>query len=340
MRNDESRQPGAACFFLCWGLLVEHVDVEVVVGHLDVIGGEGGAEVFVQGVVRAPVVLRLRPAADAVLNGAAAVAGEVRLRRRLLQHVGRCRHSLHAGGLYRVGGGVVGGGDVHHHAAATHGGVVDDAGGGQLLVGQHDELPVAGLHLRVVQGDLAHHAHGAGDLDLVADVEGVGGQDHQSARHVAQDVLRRQRYAQRQHRHQCRHRRGVQSQRARRDDARQNVEHHLDGGQNDLAQAVVELFAPVQQLFCQLQQQPRYQQADQQRQNCREYVAEAVTAQLCLQDLFDLLHGASPLSLRFRYKRNAACVGGISVVHGQLSQPSVAAAAAGFFTGTSSPMTT
>ena len=104
----------------------------------------------------------------------------------------------------------------------------------------------------MVQGDLPHRAHGVRHLDVVADVEGVGCQDHQTAGHVAQNVLRRQSHAQRQHRHQRRQGRGVQSQGLRRDDARQQIKYHLGRCQDDLAQAGSQLFAAVQQPFGQL----------------------------------------------------------------------------------------
>ena len=163
-------------------------------------------------------------------------------------------------------------------------GVIGYAGGGQRFVGLHDGLAVIGLDLRVVQGDLTDDALHAVHLDGVADGEGVGGQNHQSPGHVAQNVLRRQRHAQCHHRHQRRQRRGVDAQRSGGDDGRQQVQHGLDGGADDFLQPFVELLCPAQQPCDQLHHQPHHHQTDQQRQNRRQDVPYGKPAQRRIQN--------------------------------------------------------
>ena len=66
-------------------LPLHQMDVQVVVGHFHPRRGKGIAQVLVQREESVPVVLRPGPAADAVLNGAAAVLRQIHHRRRLRQ---------------------------------------------------------------------------------------------------------------------------------------------------------------------------------------------------------------------------------------------------------------
>ena len=166
-------------------------------------------------------------------------------------------------------------------APPSQSGVVHHLGRGQGLVGLHDDLAVIGLQLGVVQGDLPDGALGPVHLDDVADAEGVGGQDHQSPGHVAQDVLRRQGHAQGQHRHDGRQRRGVDAQCPGGDDGRQHIQHRLYGGEGDLPQPVVQLLNAIQKPCHQLHHQMHHRQTDQQRQDGGENMPQGEPAQGC-----------------------------------------------------------
>ena len=56
-------------------LFVKYVDVEVIVGHFNIVLGEGVPQLLIDGVVGGPVVLHGAPAVNGVFDGACAVVG-------------------------------------------------------------------------------------------------------------------------------------------------------------------------------------------------------------------------------------------------------------------------
>ena len=241
--------------------------------------------------IRPPVVIHRRPAADGIFNGTAAVFGKADVRRRIGQHIRCGGHRLHTGGLHRLGRRVVGRRNGAHHPPAAQRGIVDDAGGGQLLVGLHDDLPVIGFDFCVIQCDLPHGAFRAGGFDHIADAERPGGQNNQPAGHIAQNILCRKCDTQCQHRHDRRQGCGIYPQRLRRNDDCQHIEDSLDGGKNDLLQPVIDAAGTAHQLRHQFHQQPHHHKAYQQRHNGGQDIAETVAAQRSFQYVGDITHG-------------------------------------------------
>ena len=236
----------------------------MVIGHLHTVLLEGVPQVLPQGQIGAPPVVRRGPAVDGVFDGALLVGGEVNRGSGILQQVLRHLQGPPAGGLHRLRRRVVGGCHLLHHPPLSQHCVIGHLGGGQLLVGQHHQVSVRRHQLGVVQPDLMDGAGHAADLHIVPDGEGMGGQDHQPAGHIAQDVLRRQGHAQGPHRQQ-RHQGGHGDiQALRHDQHRDDVEDQLDSRQQVFLDAPVQL-GPGQQPPQQLAQQVDGHQADQQR---------------------------------------------------------------------------
>ena len=149
--------PKAVLFFICSQnscfafLLRHHVHVQVVVGHLHAVSGEGVAQHLIHLEIGRPVVLRRRPAADGVLDGACAVVREIHRRRGIGEHGGEGGDSVHAGALHVLGRRVVGRGDLVDDAAAAKKRKIDDLRAGHFTVGLQDDLPVGRFDLRVRQ---------------------------------------------------------------------------------------------------------------------------------------------------------------------------------------------
>ena len=250
----------------------------MVVGHLHAVVGKSAPQVFVDGEVNRPVVLNRAPAENGVLNGAGAVIGQLHGGSGIAENAGGGGHSLQAGGLHILGRRVVGRRHGADHPAAAQDRVVDDLGGGEVLVGHQDHLAVRGLQLGVVQADLADGAGNAAGLDEVAHGKGPGGENHQPAGHIAQNVLRRQSDAQGEDGQQGRQGGGVEAQGLGGDDDRQDIEQGLYGGENQLLQTVIDLLHPVYQPGGDLHNEPDRNQADQQRHQGGENFSKAVAA--------------------------------------------------------------
>lgn len=166
-------------------LFVKYVDVEVIVGHFNIVFGEGVPQLLIDGVIGGPVVLHGAPAVNGVFDGACPIVGEIHRRGRVRQNVGGGFHGLHTSGHDGFRRCVIGGSDGPDDPASAQNGIIDDLGGGEVLVGHQDHLTVGGLQLRVVQTDFADSTGGAAGFDEVPQSEGVGGEDHQPPSHVA-----------------------------------------------------------------------------------------------------------------------------------------------------------
>lgn len=97
-------------------LLFQNVDIEMIVGHLDVMTGESVPQIFIDGKIDRPVVFGGAPAENGVLNGAGAVIGHLHGGGGICKHVGNgVLTASHAGGLDGLCRGVVGSGDGADH---------------------------------------------------------------------------------------------------------------------------------------------------------------------------------------------------------------------------------
>ena len=259
------------------------VDVEVIVGHFNIVLGEGVPQLLIDGVVGGPVVLHGAPAVNGVFDGACAVVGKVHRRGRVRQDVGGGFHGLHTSGHDGFRRCVIGGSDGPDDPASAQNGIIDDLGGGEVLVGHQDHLAVRGLQLGVVQADLADSAGNAAGFNEISLCKGTGGEDHQSAGHIAENILRRQRDAQGEDGQQRRQGGGVEAQGLGGDDDRQDVQQGFHGGEDQLLQPVVDLLHPIYQPGRDLHDEPDCNQADQQRYQRGENLAETVAAQRCAQ---------------------------------------------------------
>ena len=135
----------------------------------------------------------------------------------------------------------------------------------------------------MVQADLADGAGNAVGFNEISLCKGAGGEDHQSAGHIAENILRRQRDAQGEDGQQRRQGGGVEAQRLGGDDDRQDVQQGFHGGEDQLLQPVVDLLHPIYQPGRDLHDEPDCNQADQQRYQRGENLAETVAAQCCAE---------------------------------------------------------
>ena len=86
MREEASRAACLPLFFL-FDSVLDHVDIEMVVGHLDAVGGKGLADLFVHAVIDRPVVGGGDPEPDEVGDAARAVFAEDDRGRGLVRHL-------------------------------------------------------------------------------------------------------------------------------------------------------------------------------------------------------------------------------------------------------------
>ena len=119
-------------------------------------------------------------------------------RRRIGKNTVYAANGSHAGGLDLRNGGIIADAERDHHAQPADGAPVGDLAGRQGAVGNHHPQTVSRVKLRMGQRDAAYNTLAAVGLDIVAHLKGLGRQDHQTAGHIAQHGLHRQRNAQRQ----------------------------------------------------------------------------------------------------------------------------------------------
>ena len=96
---------------------------------------------------------------------------------------------LQQNGLYLLHVVIVGDRQQKFESACGRAGIIDDAVGGDFSIGDLDELFVGGVQLGVEEPDLAYGSRLTARLDVITDLEGVVGDDLQSAEYVVQEVL-------------------------------------------------------------------------------------------------------------------------------------------------------
>jgi hypothetical protein len=156
-------------------------------------------------------------------------------------------------------------------------------------------MAVGGDQLGVVEGDLVDGAGGAGHLHEVPDGERAGGEDYQSAGHVAQDVLRRQGDAQGAHRQQCHQGRHWDVQALCHDDHGHNIQKQLQRRQGVSLDTLIQP-GPGQKTAQQLAQNMDCHKADQQCNRCGEDGGQREIAQGTGQGRGNIVHKKIPLS--------------------------------------------
>ena len=267
--------------------LFHHVDVQMVVGHLNVVVRKCGAQIFVQSIVHIPVHVDVCPADDLVFNGTVLVVVQEHSGGGILQNVGGHVQSLIAGGLHGFGGGIIGGGDQNDCAAAAQLAVVGDLRVCQSLVGHHDDLAVGSQQSGIVQGDILHGADHAGNLNGVTDVEGMGSQNHHAAGQIGQNVFCGQGNTQRGNGQQSHQRGGGNTQTVDDDQGGQHIQNSLDAGQNILLNTGLQ-FGLGQNTGEDFLNDTDDQQAEDQRNSGRGNIAEGQVAQIGVHQFSDI----------------------------------------------------
>jgi len=169
------------------------MDIQMVVCHLDIMALEAIADLFLEVAHDGPVVSVLYPNADDIADCAVAVIAYED------DGVGIVEDQIGAGdgilqSLADIGcGSIVGCRNCDVDAACGFAGVVDDPARADRAVGNMDELVVGGAELGVDDADVSDGALGAAGLYIVTQLEGVAGEDHNSACQVGEGILNSQR---------------------------------------------------------------------------------------------------------------------------------------------------
>ena len=122
-------------------------------------------------------------------------------------------------------------------------------------------------------------------------------ENDESAGDVAENVLGGQRDAQRQHRHDGGERRGVDAERLGCDDDGKQIQKRFEAREDDLLQPLVQAVRAREQPRTELEHEPHDDQADEECQQRGKDAADAVAADRAGDDLGNIVHGVSPLSM-------------------------------------------
>ena len=205
------------------------MDVQVGVGHTDLVLVENVFDPLVDLIVDIPVIFGLGPDAKHVADSAFTVGFHGGKGSRLQQRlVHRSCQQQSVNDL--LGGGIIGGGYLQTDPAGAGAGVVDDLGGNHSTVGDGDHLVIGSGEHGVGHVDLHHSTGLACDLHIVAGVEGMGGQQREAADHICQNILQSKRNGKSQHAGKSDDAGNIDAQLGCGNETQQNIHGHPDDG--------------------------------------------------------------------------------------------------------------
>ena len=258
--------------------IICQMNVQVGVGHSHVLLSEDALDVLIDSEEYIPVVLRLAPYAQGVVDSALAVVDNSSEGSGIFQNALYTACSTQSlQNLLRLLG--VSGGDGHVHTAGAGNGEVDDLCSDDSAVGDGSDLVVGGSQLGVAHADLQDSALLTCDFHEVAGLEGLGGQQSQTADHVGQQILDGQGDSQGQHAGQGHNAGHIDAQLGGNDQSEQQDQDSLDDGADQTVAGLFQL-GLGQQLGNQLVQQDDDNQTDNSQDHCGQQVAQGEVASL------------------------------------------------------------